>query len=55
MNAGSLILCMGGLLGLLPGAAAQELKNYFNDPFLQVTSAMSACPVPEGPLITPEQ
>lgn len=55
MKPGSLIVCMGGLLGLLPAALAQERKNYFNDPFMQVTSAMPACPVPEGPLITPEQ
>lgn len=26
--------------------------NAFNDPFVQVTSAMPACPVPEGPLYT---
>lgn len=50
-----LILCMGGLLGLMPAAPAQERKNYFNDPFMQVTSAMPGCPVPEGPLITPGQ
>ena len=26
--------------------------NAFNDPFVQVTSAIPACPVPEGPLYT---
>jgi len=26
--------------------------NAFNDPFVQVTSAMPGCPVPEGPLYT---
>ncbi len=26
--------------------------NAFNDPFVQVTSAIAACPVPEGPLYT---
>ncbi|GGC90817.1 BON domain-containing protein [Undibacterium terreum] len=26
-----------------------ELKNWFNDPFFQVSSAIAACPVPLGP------
>lgn len=37
------------------GQAAQPpapRTNAFNDPFLQVTSAMPGCPVPEGPLYT---
>ena len=33
-------------------ASADERKNYFNDPFVQVTRGIAACPVPEGPLIT---
>ncbi|MGZ5179394.1 MAG: BON domain-containing protein [Ramlibacter sp.] len=36
-------------------AAAQQATNAFNDPFLQATSAIAACPVPAGPLYTPEQ
>jgi hypothetical protein len=55
MGPGGLILCMGGLLGLLSPALAQERKNHFNDPFMPVISAMPGCPVPEGPLMTPEQ
>ena len=34
------------------GAAAVPRTNAFNDPFVQVTSAIPACPVPEGPLYT---
>lgn len=36
------------------GAAAPQpaRTNAFNDPFLQVTSALPGCPVPEGPLYT---
>ena len=34
-------------------AVAQE--NYFNDPFVQVTSAVAACPAPEGPSMTEAQ
>jgi hypothetical protein len=37
---------------LHPIANADERKNYFDDPFVQVTSGFPACPVPEGPLIT---
>lgn len=32
--------------------AAEEKANYFNDPFLQVTSGIAGCPVPPGPEIT---
>lgn len=31
---------------------APERINAFNDPFVQVTSALPGCPVPEGPLYT---
>ena len=33
-------------------AIAQPRGNAFGDPFEQVTSAIPACPVPEGPLLT---
>jgi hypothetical protein len=33
-------------------AQAQERKNYFDDPFVQVTSGIADCPVPPGPDIT---
>lgn len=36
-------------------ASAEERKNYFNDPFLQVTSGIADCPVPAGPGITEAQ
>lgn len=35
--------------------AQAERGNHFNDPFLQVTSAMAGCPVPEGPMFTQQQ
>lgn len=31
---------------------ADELRNWFDDPFFQVTSAMSGCPEPAGPRVT---
>lgn len=42
-------------LTVLGPAAAQERKNFFDDPFLQVTSAVAGCPAPEGPLLTAEE
>jgi len=36
-------------------ALAQQATNAFNDPFLQATSAIANCPVPAGPLYTPEE
>jgi BON domain-containing protein len=41
------------LLGLVPALHAQEERtNAFDDPFLRVTRALAACPVPQGPLYT---
>ena len=34
---------------------AQERKNTFDDPFLQVTSALPGCPVPRPPGFTEEE
>ncbi len=50
-------------LAVLPfSAAAQERPNgpvargnHFNDPFVQVSSAMADCPVPQGPMFTQQQ
>ncbi len=39
----------------LMSAQAQQATNYFNDPFLQVTSAMSGCPAPRPPAFTAEE
>jgi len=40
---------------VLACAHAQERKNYFDDPFVQVTSAIPGCPVPRGPAVTKEE
>ena len=42
-------------LALSAGAAAQERRNAFDDPFVQVTSALSGCPVPRGPGYTEKE
>jgi hypothetical protein len=43
------LMCL--LVPCLP-SQAQERGNLFNDPFVQVTSAVQGCPVPAGPSIT---
>jgi hypothetical protein len=40
---------------LSTGAWAQERRNAFDDPFLQVTSALPGCPVPRPPGFTEEE
>jgi len=43
-------------LALLAAAAhAQERRNVFNDPFLQVTSAIAGCPAPRPPGLTEQE
>jgi hypothetical protein len=42
-------------LALPLAAFAQERRNVFDDPFLQVTSALAGCPVPRPPGYTPEE
>jgi hypothetical protein len=43
------------LLSLVEDARAQERKNFYSDPFLQVTNALKSCPVPEAPQLTEEE
>jgi len=33
-------------------ASAEELRNWFGDPFFQVTSGVPGCPEPAGPRVT---
>jgi hypothetical protein len=45
---------VGALLASAAGNAARadERRNVFGDPFVQLTRGLPACPVPEGPLYT---
>jgi hypothetical protein len=36
-------------------ASAPTLKNWFNDPFIQVRNAIPACPRPLGPMTTEDE
>jgi hypothetical protein len=56
MKKSSLLSFLFFVLFTAAGAGAQEARsNAFNDPFLQVTSAIVQCPVPEGPLYTGQE
>jgi hypothetical protein len=37
------------------GSQAPERTNYFDDPFVQITSGLAGCPVPAGPLYSRDQ
>ncbi|SFD11289.1 hypothetical protein [Collimonas sp. OK412] len=41
--------------GIAAPAAAETLKNWFNDPFIQVRGAVADCPQPLGPLTNEEE
>ena len=48
--------CVAAVLTAAPhGRCADERRNWFDDPFIHVTTAMPACPVPDAPLLTEEQ
>jgi hypothetical protein len=47
------LLCIA--LALPLASSAQERRNVFGDPFLQVTSALAGCPVPRPPGYTEEE
>jgi hypothetical protein len=46
----SIILLSMCLMAISP-AAAQEYRNWFNDPFFQISSADPTCPEPAGPFV----
>lgn len=41
-------------IAMSPSAAqlSEELRNWFDDPFFQISSAIPGCPVPAGPFVT---
>src|SRR5450631_1130432 len=47
-------LLLLALAGSVPGGAqpGSERRNWFNDPFFQITAALPDCPVPAGPRVT---
>ncbi|PXX39681.1 BON domain-containing protein [Undibacterium pigrum] len=57
LTANQSLLAIASLITLfMVTAQAEEARsNYFNDPFLNVTSAIKDCPVPAGPVLTEAQ
>jgi BON domain len=51
LRAATLLVCFFAATPL----PAQERNNAFDDPFVQVTSALPGCPQPEGPLYTAQE
>jgi hypothetical protein len=46
------VLHLAAALALAPVVhATDELRNWFNDPFFQVTQAVADCPLPAGPFV----
>ena len=48
------VLVAAALFAAAP-ASGDERRNYFDDPFVQVTYGLPGCPVPEGPLVTEDE
>ena len=46
------IACDGCAMQAGAARAAEELRNWFDDPFFAITSAIRDCPLPAGPFIT---
>ena len=57
MNSVPLLVCGLASLAALPVQAQPlpEKKNWFDDPFFQVAAGLPDCPIPEGPLLTPDE
>jgi hypothetical protein len=43
-------LVLGGVLAA--AGAAEELRNWFDDPFFQISSSVADCPLPAGPFVS---
>lgn len=55
---GLAVACLFATAALAAGTADDtpgERRNWFDDPFIQVTAGIPACPVPDAPLLTQEQ
>ncbi|WP_211461065.1 BON domain-containing protein [Collimonas silvisoli] len=48
-------LAVAGMMVTMAPASGEPLKNWFNDPFIQVRSAVADCPPPLGPLVSQEE
>ncbi len=44
-----------GALAFTLSSSAETLENHYNDPFIQVTTGIAACPQPRGPYMTAKE
>jgi hypothetical protein len=49
MKARALVLAIGFVTSMPVDAAGDELQNWFNDPFFQISAGIPDCPMPAGP------
>jgi hypothetical protein len=57
MHSAAVIVAIAGAV-VSPALTAQgtaELKNWFADPYFAVSSSVTGCPMPRGPLLTKEE
>jgi hypothetical protein len=45
----ALLLAIGFAASMPVAAAAEDLQNWFNDPFFQISAGIANCPMPAGP------
>jgi hypothetical protein len=46
------VLMLAAVAAMCPAWAGEELQNWFNDPFFQVSSFLADCPMPAGPFVS---
>ncbi len=50
---GLCVVLLAGAFGpACAGPGGEDLQNWFNDPFFQITSGVRDCPVPAGPFVS---
>ena len=49
------LFALAALTAACPAGADEELRNWFDDPFFQISAAVPGCPLPAGPFITENQ
>ncbi len=52
---GRCLVALAALAAACPALADEELRNWFDDPFFQISAALPDCPLPAGPFITEAQ
>lgn len=49
------LVALAALAAARPALADDELRNWFDDPFFQISKAVPDCPLPAGPFVTESQ